>query len=303
MNEKFQQMLDLDQKIAEARARVEMEKSLPERGMLSPGIFDYITEGKNDLYKGYYDAVRAREMQDAQMANQRQMQEAQMANAREMQDKQLANSLRLAQESRAAQDAKIRSDQQVALQNASTRKSYAAAMLNKAKEEGDWIAIQNARKEFDLANNSYNDLATSLGIQTTPMEETAEEEYDPKKTVAYNLAAYSEVDENSTLDEIDEARNNLAQFKTADAAKRIAQLDVARKKAVNMLNNKALIQKAVGEFDTETGYVPNLLLNKKWRSEKRGKSYVLLDENNNVVPLPKKSGKKSSNPSEDNDWN
>lgn len=300
MNEKFQQMLDLDQKIAEARARVEMEKSLPERGMLSPGIFDYITEGKNDLYKGYYDAVRAREMQDAQMANQRLMQEAQMANAREMQEKQLANSLRLAQESRAAQDAKIRSDQQVALQNASTRRSYAAAMLNKAKEEGDWIAIQNARKELDLANNSYNDLATSIGIQTTPFEEAAEEEYDPKKTVAYNLAAYSEVNENSTIGEIDEARNAISQFKTADAAKRIAQLDVAKKKAENMLNNKALIQKAIGEFDPVTGYVPNLLLNKKWTSDLRGGRYVLLDENGNVVTLPKKSQKK---PSDDKDWN
>lgn len=157
MNEKFQQMLDLDQKIAEARARVEMEKSLPERGMLSPGIFDYITEGKSDLYKGYYDAVRAREMQDAQMANQRLMQE-----------KQLENALRLAQESRAAQDSKNASDFELKRKQANIRLRAAQTALANAQAEGNKVAIDNAQKELELSMAEAEWLNEQAGI--TPVK-------------------------------------------------------------------------------------------------------------------------------------
>lgn len=164
MNEKFQQMLDLDQKIAEARARVEMEKSLPERGMLSPGIFDYITEGKNDLYKGYYDAVRAREMQDAQMANQRLMQE-----------RQLENALRLAQESRAAQQDKINSDNEKSYQLAKNRLDIAKALHEKAVAEGDLVGILNAEDALNKATIEYNDTLRLTGRQPEPMPEATQE--------------------------------------------------------------------------------------------------------------------------------
>lgn len=157
MNEKFQEMLDLDQKIAEARARVEMEKSLPERGMLSPGIFDYITEGKSDLYKGYYDAVRAREMQDAQMANQRLMQE-----------RQLENALRLAEESRAAQDSRNASDFELKRKQANIRLRAAQTALANAQAEGNKVAIDNAQKELELSMAEAEWLNEQAGI--TPVK-------------------------------------------------------------------------------------------------------------------------------------
>ena len=157
MNEKFQEMLDLDQKIAEARARVEMEKSLPERGMLSPGIFDYITEGKSDLYKGYYDAVRAREMQDAQMANQRLMQE-----------RQLENALRLAEESRAAQDSRNASDFELKRKLANIRLRAAQTALANAQAEGNKVAIDNAQKELELSMAEAELLNEQAGI--TPVK-------------------------------------------------------------------------------------------------------------------------------------
>lgn len=165
MNEKFQQMLDLDQKIAEARARVEMEKSLPERGMLSPGIFDYITEGKSDLYKGYYDAVRAREMQDAQMANQRLMQE-----------KELENALRLAQESRAAQQDKINSDNEKTYQRAKNKLEFAKAMKEKAIADGDRVGILNAEYALNEATLDYNDALKLTGRQPEPVIEESKKE-------------------------------------------------------------------------------------------------------------------------------
>ncbi len=169
MNEKFQQMLDLDQKIAEARARVEMEKSLPERGMLSPGIFDYITEGKNDLYKGYYDAVRAREMQDAQMANQRLMQE-----------RQLENALRLAQESRAAQDSKNASDFELERKKANIRLRAAQTALANAQAEGNKVAIDNAQKELELSMAEAEWLNEQAGI--TPVKTVENIPSDTQKT-------------------------------------------------------------------------------------------------------------------------
>jgi len=170
MNEKFQEMLDLDQKIAEARARVEMEKSLPERGMLSPGIFDYITEGKSDLYKGYYDAVRAREMQDAQMANQRLMQE-----------RQLENALRLAQESRAAQDSRNASDFELKRKQANIRLRAAQTALANAQAEGNKVAIDNAQKELELSMAESEWLNEQAGI--TPVK-TVENipSYTPEST-------------------------------------------------------------------------------------------------------------------------
>lgn len=178
MNEKFQQMLDLDQKIAEARARVEMEKSLPERGMLSPGIFDYITEGKSDLYKGYYDAVRAREMQDAQMANQRLMQE-----------RQLENALRLAEESRAAQQDKINSDNEKTYQRAKNKLEFAKAMKEKAVAEGDRVGILNAEYALNEATLDYNDALKLTGRQQEPVieesqKESQEDSQDQKDPVA-----------------------------------------------------------------------------------------------------------------------
>lgn len=178
MNEKFQEMLDLDQKIAEARARVEMEKSLPERGMLSPGIFDYITEGKSDLYKGYYDAVRAREMQDAQMANQRLMQE-----------RQLENALRLAEESRAAQDAKIASDNEKTYQRAKNKLEFAKAMKEKALADGDRVGILNAEYALNEATLDYNDALKLTGRQPEHVieesqKESQEDSQDQKDPVA-----------------------------------------------------------------------------------------------------------------------
>jgi len=284
MNEKFQQMLDLDQKIAEARARVEMEKSLPERGMLSPGIFDYITEGKSDLYKGYYDAVRAREMQDAQMANQRLMQE-----------RQLENALRLAQEARAAQESKNASDLEFKLQQSSTRRKFAQSMLSKAQAEGDPVAIASAVKEFDLANNEYNDLMKLTGRM--PEESTAVEtpEYDPKKTPAYNLAFYKNVNENSTLDEIAEAREALLPYQTNEVISRLADLDVAEKKARKMMENKEAVNNAIMSFNTKTGEVAPILHNLGYSSVPSGNEWSLIDPKGNRVVIPKKrSGSKGS---------
>lgn len=169
MNEKFQQMLDLDQKIAEARARVEMEKSLPERGMLSPGIFDYITEGKSDLYKGYYDAVRTREMQEAQMANQRLMQE-----------RQLENALRLAEESRAAQDSKNASDFELKRKQANIRLRAAQTALANAQAEGNKVAIDNAQKELELSMAEAEWLNEQAGI--TPVKTVENIPSDTQKT-------------------------------------------------------------------------------------------------------------------------
>lgn len=210
MNEKFQQMLDLDQKIAEARARVEMEKSLPERGMLSPGIFDYITEGKSDLYKGYYDAVRAREMQDAQMANQRLMQE-----------KQLENALRLAQESRAAQDSRNASDFELKRKQANIRLRAAQTALANAQAEGNKVAIDNAQKELELSMAEAEWLNEQAGItpvktvenipsesQEATQEVPQEQKEDPEK-VGVRIEKYkgiksfnTEKEKNDTLRDI-----------------------------------------------------------------------------------------------------
>lgn len=69
-----------------------------------------------------------------------------------------------------------------------------------------------------------------------------------------------------------------------------------------MMEDKAAIKKAIGEFDPTTGIVPNLLHNMKYTSELRGRDYVLLDPKGNMVTLNKPS-KKQSAPKEDKDWN
>lgn len=281
MNEKFQEMLDLDQKIAEARARVEMEKSLPERGMLSPGIFDYITEGKSDLYKGYYDAVRAREMQDAQMANQRLMQE-----------RQLENALRLAQESRAAQQDKINSDNEKSYQLAKNRLDFAKAMLDKANSEGDAVGIMNAQKSLNEAMIEYNDTMKLTGRQPEPMQETPK--FDIKKTADYHLGMTKNINsQNSTLDEIEEAQKQVGQFQTKEAIARYADLELEKQKSKKMMENKAAIKSAIGSFDTTTGELPVILRNLKYSSVPSGNEWMLLDPNGNRVVIPKKRSSES----------
>lgn len=292
MNEKFQEMLDLDQKIAEARARVEMEKSLPERGMLSPGIFDYITEGKSDLYKGYYDAVSAREMQDAQMANQRLMQE-----------RQLENALRLAQESRAAQQDKINSDNEKSYQLAKNRLDFAKAMHEKAVAEGDRVGILNAEEALNKATIEYNDTLKLTGRQPEPIPER--EPFDIRKTADYHLGMTKNINsQNNTIDEIKAAQEQIGQFQTKEAIARYADLELERQKAEKAMANNAAINNAIASFDSATGEIPVLLQNLGWKSELRSGKYALLDSKGNIVTVkksPKKSPKKPSD--DDKDWN
>lgn len=285
MEDKFNYMQDLDQRIAEARAKVELENSLPEKKMMAPAILDYIVEGDSNLYKSIYDANRQRELQAAQFKQQKELQAAQLENA-----------IRLAQEARAAQESKNASDLELKLQQSSTRRQYAQAMLSKAQAEGDPVAIASAVKEFDLANNEYNGLLKATGRmpEESPAVETPE--YDPKKTPAYNLAFYKNVNENSTLDEIAEAREALLPYQTNEVIGRLADLDVAEKKARKMMENKEAVNNAIMSFNTKTGEVAPILHNLGYSSVPSGNEWRLLDPKGNTVVIPKKrsSGSKSS---------
>ena len=290
MEDKFNYMQDLDQRIAEARAKVELENSLPDKKMMAPAILDYIVEGDSGIYKSIYDAQRQRQLQEAQFKQQKELQAA-----------QLENSIRLAQETRMAQESKNASDLELKLQQSSTRRQYAQAMLSKAQAEGDPVAIANAVKDFDLANSEYNGLLKATGriVEESPAVETPE--YDPKKTPAYNLAFYKNVNENSTLDEIAEAREALLPYQTNEVIGRLADLDVAEKKARKMMENKAVIKSAIASFDETTGEVHPVLHNLGWTSEMRNGKYVLLDPNGKIVTT--KSPKKKANDDNSKNWN
>ena len=289
MEDKFNYMQDLDQRIAEAKAKVALENSLPEKKMMAPAIFDYIVEGNSDLYKSIYDANRQRELQAAQFKQQKDLQAAQLENA-----------IRLAQEARAAQESKNASDLELKLQQSSTRRKFAQSMLSKAQAEGDPVAIASAVKEFDLANNEYNDLMKLTGRipEESPAVETPE--YDPKKTPAYNLAFYKNVNENSTLDENAEAREALLPYKTNEVIGRLADLDITEKKARKKMENKAAINSAIASFNSSTGIVPALLHNLGWTSEMRNGKYVLIDKSGKIVTT--KRPKKKANDDNSKNW-
>jgi len=290
MEDKFNYMQDLDQRIAEAKAKVALENSLPEKKMMAPAIFDYIVEGNSDLYKSIYDANRQRELQAAQFKQQKEIQAAQLENA-----------IRLAQINKEAQESKNASDLELKLQQASTRRQYAQAMLSKAQAEGDPVTIASAVKEAGLANAEYNGLMKATGriVEESPEVETPE--YDPKKTPAYNLAFYKNVNEKSTLDEISEARNALLPYQTNEVISRLADLDVAEKKARKMMENKAVIKAAIASFDESTGEVHPVLHNLGWTSEMRNGKYVLLDKSGKIVTT--KTPKKKANDDNSKNWN
>lgn len=290
MEDKFNYMQDLDQRIAEARAKVELENSLPEKKMMAPAILDYIVEGDSGLYKSIYDANRQRELQAAQFKQQKELQAAQLDNA-----------IRLAQETRMAQESRDASELEKQLQRSSTRRQFAQAMLSKAQAEGDWTSIQNAKKEFDLANDEYNGLLKATGRIVEESQAVETPEYDPKKTPEYNLAFYKNVNENSTLDEIAEARDALLPYQTNEVIGRLADLDIAEKKARKMMENKAAINSAIASFDSSTGDVPALLHNLGWTSDMRNGKYVLLDKSGKIITS--KTPKKKANDDDSKDWN
>lgn len=153
MEDKFNYMQDLDQRIAEAKAKVALENSLPEKKMMAPAIFDYIVEGNSDLYKSIYDANRQRELQAAQFKQQKELQAAQLENA-----------IRLAQEARSAQESRNASDLELKRKQANIRLRAAQTALANAQAEGSKVAIDNAQKELELSMAEAEALNEQAGI-------------------------------------------------------------------------------------------------------------------------------------------
>ncbi|MDO4527354.1 MAG: hypothetical protein Q4C03_01005 [bacterium] len=182
MEDKFNYMQDLDQRIAEARAKVALENSLPEKKMMAPAILDYIVEGDSGLYKSIYDANRQRELQAAQFKQQKELQAAQLENA-----------IRLAQEARQAQESRNASDLELKRKQANIRLRAAQTALANAQAEGSKVAIDNAQKELELSMAEAESLNEQAGIApvkivenipSVSQEATPEVPAEPKGPVA-----------------------------------------------------------------------------------------------------------------------
>lgn len=114
------------------------------------------------------------------------------------------------------------------------------------------------------------------------------DEYDPRDNPDYQLAKYGKVNyKNTTVEGITEAINALSKYKTPEAARRLAELDLellARKKADESGES---LRNAIDAFDPSTGELSDYLANKKYTVKVTAGGYKLLNEKGEIVKGPK----------------
>lgn len=120
--------------------------------------------------------------------------------------------------------------------------------------------------------------------------------FDPRDNPDYQLAKFSKVNaKNTTVEGIIDAINTLSKYKTPEAARRLAELDMEleiRKKADESGES---LRRAIEEFDTSTGNISDYLTNHKFTVKVTAGGYKLVDPNGNVVKSPKVKNKPSWN--------
>lgn len=178
----------------------------------------------------------------------------------------------------------------LAEQNKSQQNDY---NLSKARETLGQLAITKATlkgqgKDYRIVDNQINSL-----IERYPELQMPESpKYDATKSVDYKLAKYTPVNSKSTRsDDIADAIEDLKNFDTPEAAKRIAELELELDKRIKYEESDAFIKELIKAFDVNTGDLDPALANRGYESKHATGGKFKLVKDGKVIKSY--SGKKS----------
>lgn len=267
-------MASIDERIAELEQRI-AEKKAYQRMYPShkyASTWDYVAEGDRSGFDkmdaseaAYHNMLRQQEQQKAILSAQ------QGFTAREN-ELNRQNALRIAK----ANDAK---QKEANLFN--VKKQVSTLLSEKNVLEAQGKPTYQIDSALNVIYDEYPEIKESFANQPQP-------EYDPRDNPDYQLAKYSKVNyKNTTVEGITEAINTLSKYKTPEAARRLAELDLellARKKADESGES---LRNAIDAFDPSTGELSDYLANKKYNVKFTAGGYKLVDPDGNTVKSPK----------------
>lgn len=178
----------------------------------------------------------------------------------------------------------------IAGQNKSQQNDY---NLSKARETLGNLAItrdtlKGQGKDYRTVDNQINSI-----IERYPELQIPEStKYDPTTSVDYKLAKYTPINSKSTRsDDIANAIEELKEFDTPEAAKRIAELELEYDKRVKYEETDAYIKELIKAFDVNTGDLDPDLANRGYESKHATGGKFKLVKGDKVIKSY--SGKKS----------
>ena len=178
----------------------------------------------------------------------------------------------------------------ISQQNKSQQNEY---NVSKARETLGQLAItrdtlKGQGKDYRTVDNQIKSL-----IERYPELQMPESpKYDATKSVDYKLAKYTPINSKSTRsDDIAEAIEELKNFNTPEAAKRIAELELELDKRIKYEESDAFIKELIKAFDVNTGDLDPALANLGYESKHATGGKFKLVKDNKVVKSY--SGKKS----------
>ena len=179
-------------------------------------------------------------------------------------------------------------DAERAWQVAKKQNEYATQLADKQRAEQRAINLNEARDTLAKLQ-IVKDTAVQQGHDTREIElqmasvyrdypellsakvEEEEEEYDPRSSVEYVLADVEDIDDNNTQEEINEAIERVAKYKTPDSVKMLNKLDKTLAKRIKKEGDKATYDNEVNAWvkggDT-TKYLYNLGLETEFAGDK-----------------------------------
>lgn len=267
-------MASIDERIAELEQRIAEKKAYerlyrPSRNMAA---WDYVAEGDRSGYDKMDASEAAYRNMLSQQAQQLNVLKAQQDFTARENELNRQNALRIAK----ANDAK---QKEANLFN--VKKQVSTLLSEKNVLEAQGKPTYQIDSALNVIYDEYPEIKESFANQPQP-------EYDPRDNPDYQLAKYGKVNyKNTTVEGITEAINALSKYKTPEAARRLAELDLellARKKADESGES---LRNAIDAFDPSTGELSDYLANKKYDVKVTAGGYKLVDPDGNIVKSPK----------------
>ena len=158
------------------------------------------------------------------------------------------------------------SDLNRALQESIAKMNRTSANEDKREEarlQMQRLILQRSKMQEQGMNTGDLDLQIKHLADKYDFETAPEAEYDINKDPEYVLAKYDDLDYTDDTAEgshlLEDARNELINFRTPAVVKRIAKIDKEIKKRDNYRKNKAAVDAAIQEYWNK-GVMPDLLL-------------------------------------------
>lgn len=252
----------LDKQIAEIEAKIkERDANKVQQPKTQVGWSSYVVNNDRGLLDNYQEAERAwyNKLKDQELAY------AQMKNAKDL------------------AEAQHKEQRSIQLNEARDTLAKLQIMKDNAAQQG------HDTREIDLQMATIYRDYPELSVN---VEEA--EEYDPRSSVEYVLADVEDIDVNNTQDEINNAINRVAKFKTPESIKVLNKLDKTLTQRIKKEESQDKYNAEVNAW-TKGGATSKYLYNLGYETQFAGDKERLVNKKTNKIIAERPRYRKSSN--------